>query len=175
MICCPLVYREGNVNIKLLDADYHRNGSGGDGFYVARFQTTGEPDTAGRTFIAVLFSDGKCTLCNGYGHIPATLEGPLCPKCHGVGATYGGGKTAVLDLDEAAKGDIYMFPEIDKNLGQVEGTGGNSWRGADYYGKTLFRLVAAFDAEQHKRMSRRLEAQQKQASIERMPATRVDS
>ena len=147
------------MNIKLLDADYHRNGSGGDGFYVARFQTTGEPDTAGRTFIAVLFSDGKCTLCNGYGHIPATLEGPLCPKCHGVGATYGGGKTAVLDLDEAAKGNIYMFPKYDEDLGEVPGTGGNAMRGADYYGKVLWPLVKAFDDEQHERVHKRLKRQ----------------
>lgn len=34
---------------------------------------------------------------------------------------------AVLDLDEAAKGNIYMHPHHDK-----DGTGGNAWRGDNY-------------------------------------------
>jgi hypothetical protein len=38
---------------------------------------------------------------------------------------------AVLDVDEAVRGNVYMHP-VQKDGQRVDGTGGNAWRGDHY-------------------------------------------
>ena len=77
--------------VRVLEADYHRNGSVAEGFYVGIIE-----DEDGTRKLVIDFDQ------KGY--------------------------IAVLDLDEAANGNIYMHRDGDR-----EGTGGNAWRGDHYY------------------------------------------
>lgn len=75
----------------VLAADHHRNGVGGDSFYVGIVRT--EVDGRMRRMLIVDFGAiGQCPI-------------------------------AVLDLDEADRGNIYMYPP------EGESGGGNAWRG----------------------------------------------
>lgn len=103
------------MGAKVLATDYHRNGVGGEGFRVSIVQD----DEYGRMLV-VDFS---------YAH--GTDEG----------AKYG--YTAVLNLDEAARGNIYMFPEID-----IPNSGGNAWRG-DRMGDQYRPLITKFSDERY--------------------------
>lgn len=127
--------------IELLGADYHRNGIGGAGFYVALFTTSMEP---GRTFLATMFVDYICSRCGGTGIGAPVSAGVECPKCNGTGEVTPTHveTTAVLDVAEAAKGNIYMHPEYD-DKGQLKAEGDNAWRGADYYSAELLPLIRA--------------------------------
>jgi hypothetical protein len=80
------------------DADYHRNGGSGTGFYVGIFEYDG------RRMLGITFDDDERAV-------------------------------AVLDLDEAARGNIYMHPSPGK-----QNTGGNAWRG-DHF----MHIRAAFE------------------------------
>lgn len=78
-------------SVEILEADYHRNGVSGEGFYVGILK---EGDTR------------KLVIC---------FDAPET--------------TAVLDLDKAASGNIYMYPPAGR---EQEGLGGNAWRGDLY-------------------------------------------
>lgn len=92
--------------------DYHRNGIGGAGFVVAIIQDHEE----GARFLVTDFShDYKRGGENGVEY----------------------GYTAVVDLDKAHTGNIYMYHD-------KEGFGGNAWRGdrlGDKYRPEIQRLV----------------------------------
>lgn len=47
---------------------------------------------------------------------------------------------AVLDIDLAAAGNIYMHP-----VAEVPGSGGNAWRGADHYGHLYAEMEKIVD------------------------------
>ncbi len=83
-----------STDFKVLATDFHRNGSGGEGFFVALIQDEGLK----RRFLVVDF-------CYDY-------EYPVY------------GYTAVLDIDQAHAGNIFMHPHET-----VPGSGGNAWRG----------------------------------------------
>lgn len=89
--------------MKVIAADYHRNGIAGAGFFVGIVQDA-SADTAERRMLIIQFEED-----------PAL--------------------TAVIDLDEAAQGNIYMFPRVFRDeSGQLQRdaqTGNNAWRGAD--------------------------------------------
>ena len=82
------------AEIEIEHVAYHRNGVGGEGFMVAIAQ---HPEY-GRMLVVDFGYDAKTWTDDNWGHV------------------------AVLNLDRAADGNIYMFP---KN-GQP---GGNAWRG----------------------------------------------
>jgi hypothetical protein len=130
------------MTIELLGADYHRNGIGGAGFYVALFKTPEEPN---RTFIAVMFVDRICARCGGTGIGAPASAGVECPTCKGTGEVWPTHveTTAVLDVAQAVGGNIYMHPEYAADGGLVA-LGGNAWRGADYYGPELLPLIRAW-------------------------------
>jgi hypothetical protein len=100
---------------RILAADYHRNGIGGAGFYVAIVETTDDEGT--RRFLCVDFSGEP---------------DPDYPESHDPG------RFAVLRVDQVAAGNIGMFPLTHPDSGQlIEGTGGAAYRGADYWGNDL--------------------------------------
>lgn len=82
--------------IKIIGQDYHRNGTGGNGFHVAIIE---DPEH-GRMLVVDFAIKAQGWKDAGYGDI------------------------AVLNLDMASEGNVYMFPEN----GQA---GGNAWRGPD--------------------------------------------
>jgi hypothetical protein len=129
------------MSVELLGADYHRNGVGGAGFYVALFKTPDEPN---RTFIAIMFVDRICPGCKGLGKVARWTDEVTCNKCNGTGEVWPKHveTTAVLDVAQAVGGNIYMHPEFDADGGLVA-LGGNAWRGADYYGPELLPLIKA--------------------------------
>jgi hypothetical protein len=131
------------MTVELLGADYHRNGIGGAGFYTALFTSTEEP---GRTFLATMFVDYICPKCKGDGqaHIAVDAEVGVCSNCDGTGEIMPTHVecTAVLDVAEAAKGNIYMHEEYNAE-GTLVYEGGNAWRGADYYSAELLPLIRA--------------------------------
>jgi hypothetical protein len=90
---------------KVLAADYHRNGSSGEGFIVALVHDFGLK----RRFLVVDF-------CYDY-------EYPVY------------GYTAVLDIDQAHAGNIFMFPNK-----AVPGSGDNAWRG-DFLGDRYRKAI----------------------------------
>ena len=45
------------MRIKTQEVAYHRNGIGGDGFYVVRFTTSGDSETRGRPMLGILFDE----------------------------------------------------------------------------------------------------------------------
>jgi hypothetical protein len=95
---------------RIITADYHRNGVGGAGFYVAIVETT----------------DHKA---------PATSGRYLCVDFTGEGEDSDPGRFAVLRMDKLCDGNIGMHPITDPDHDVViEGTGGNAWRGADRWG-----------------------------------------
>jgi DnaJ-class molecular chaperone len=139
------------MTIELLGADYHRNGIGGAGFYTALFTSTEEP---GRTFFATMFVDYICPKCKGDGfrHYELLSEKTdVCSKCNGTGEVTPKyvATTAVLDVQEAAKGNIYMHEEYDSE-GTLVSEGDNAWRGADYYSAELLPLIRASIEQSHK-------------------------
>lgn len=80
--------------ITVEQADHHRNGTGGNGFYVGiiREAKPGHPET--RKLVIYFPQIGDCAI-------------------------------AVLDLAQAAEGNIYMYPHAEQ-------PGGNAWRGGEY-------------------------------------------
>ena len=44
------------MNINIISHSYHRNGVGGEGFHSVTFTTSGDRDSAGKTFTAVVTS-----------------------------------------------------------------------------------------------------------------------
>lgn len=79
--------------------DYHRNGVGGMGYYVAIVTDTTEDGGPGRMLV-IDFTGAQDADYREYGY------------------------TAVLNLDEAANGNVYMHPQDGK-----PDTGNNAWRG----------------------------------------------
>jgi hypothetical protein len=92
------------TNYTLLEADYHRNGVGGAGFYVALFHD---------------HNDDRRKLLTWFPTDDAE-HGPIGRQ----------DRVAVIDVDEAATGNIYMHPRNRHK-------GGNAWRGADSYSDLL--------------------------------------
>lgn len=100
---------------EILVADYHRNGVGGAGFYVAIVNTINEEGT--RQYLCVDFIG------------------------HPEDDSFDTGRFAVLEMSELCKGNIGMHP-IDHPEGfQIEGQGGNAWRGADHWGTDLHERI----------------------------------
>lgn len=98
---------------RILAADYHRNGIGGAGFYVAIVETTDEDGTD--RFLCVDFS--------------GDADNP---------DDYDPGRFAVLRVSDVAAGNIGMYPLTHPESGQIiEGTGNAAYRGADRWGNTL--------------------------------------
>lgn len=132
--------------IELLGADYHRNGVGGAGFYTALFIDPAE--NPGHTFLATMFVDYICSRCGGTGEYQGKkIDGShhKCEYCAGTGEvtpTYVE-HTAVLDVNMAASGNIYMNGEYNEQ-GCLISAGGNAWRGADYYSAELLPLIKAW-------------------------------
>lgn len=100
-------------SIEVTDVAYHRNGVGGEGFMVAIAQ---HPEY-GRMLVVDFGYDAKTHSDDNWGHV------------------------AVLNLDQAADGNIYMHPNNDQ-------PGGNAWR-EDVVGAGEIRplLKAKYDAE----------------------------
>lgn len=111
--------------IKVLESDYHRNGVGGEGFYVSIVD-----DPAFGRMLVIDFS---------YEHRPRKPKQAY--KEWKAEEEYNPpyGFTAVLNLDEAATGNIYMFG----NEGHL---GGNAWRG-DRLGDTYRPLIKEFNED----------------------------
>ena len=95
----------GKKQPKVEQVDYHRNGIGGAGFAVA---IVDDPEV-GRALVIDFNVDDNDEEHGDYGY------------------------TAVLNLDEAHKGNIYMFPD-------EEHAGNNAWRG-DVVGDRLRPLI----------------------------------
>lgn len=143
------------MSVELISAAYHRNGVGGAGFYVALF--TDKENNPDRTFIATMFVDSICPACKGSGEViykagsQRSKTPETCIKCKGTGEVTPKevDTTAVLDVNEAAKGNIFMHETYDAKGDYIEGTGDNAWRGADYYSGELLPLVKAAVAEDY--------------------------
>lgn len=90
--------------LRVIEADYHRNGIAGEPFY-----------------IGIIEDEGRRMLIT---YFPPPDPAPRwhCPRI------------AVVDLDLAATGNIYMHPEGDRD-------GGNAWRG-DHYQPHADAIVA---------------------------------
>ena len=152
------------MSVELLGADYHRNGVGGAGFYTALF--TDNEHNPGHTFLATMFVDYICPRCGGSGEFH-TFDGNVntCRDCEGTGEIVPKyvENTAVLDVNMAAKGNIYMHPEFDDS-GQLKAEGDNAWRGADYYSAELLPLIRAYLEQSRKNTDLHfaLEAQKKE-------------
>lgn len=95
----------------VLQADYHRNGVSGEGFYVG----------------IVADDEGDKLLI----HFPEYDKGGELARFQS--------RIAVLDLAQAAEGNIYMHPVGDQ-------PGGNAWRG-DHY---VHHAEAVRDAVEHR-------------------------
>jgi hypothetical protein len=94
------------MSTKILEADHHRNGVSGVGFTVALFTDSENP---GQTFLGISFeSDDE--------GMPVDQRNIGC--------------VAVVDVNKAAAGNIYMYPENGQ-------PGDNAWRGNDYYHETM--------------------------------------
>lgn len=97
---------------QILVADYHRNGVGGAGFYVA-----------------IVKSDGEQYLCIDFAGDKENRD-------------FDPGRFAVLRLDLLRSGNIGMHSIVDPDSGAViEGQGGNAWRGADHWGCDLRKPI----------------------------------
>ncbi|MGH9248076.1 MAG: hypothetical protein ACRD0W_00935 [Acidimicrobiales bacterium] len=107
-------------------AAFHRNGISGNGFNVAII-TTGD-----NRFLVIDF-------------VGAWDESEPAPSEHK-------GYTAVLDLDQAARGNIFMHPRVDDRGNPVEGTGDNAWRGDVLGDQFREDIRAAINAEHEIRM-----------------------
>lgn len=116
------------VEPKVLATDYHRNGVGGAGFRVSIVQ-----DPENGRMVVIDFS-------YAYG----TEDGEEMEQPYGY--------TAVLNLDEAAKGNIYMHPEDG-----VPKSGGNAWRG-DRLGDEYRPLIQRAADEAYERLVARIKA-----------------
>lgn len=109
------------MDFEIITADYHRNGSGGEGFYTGVFVTNDEPA--------------------GPKHFLMTVFPP-------EGATSAGRDTllwndrwervSVLRLEDIASHNIFMFPKPDIGSGYK---GGAALRGADHYQRVAKALV----------------------------------
>lgn len=93
-------------SVTVLEADYHRNGVGGEGFYVGVIQDHEQ----GRMLLTYFPEEG------------ARWQSRI----------------AVVNLDTAATGNIYMHPHGDHE-------GGNAWRG-DHYQEAAEMVRAAVEA-----------------------------
>lgn len=60
---------------------------------------------------------------------------------------------AVLDLDMAADGNIYMSPQVDPNLDEIPGTGGNAWRGDQMSGQWRPRMQRAVEEQSDEQLN----------------------
>jgi hypothetical protein len=98
---------------KVLAADFHRNGVGGEPFFVA---IVDDPEN-GRMLVVDFGTDAEDWNDNNWGHV------------------------AVLDLDKATEGNIYMFPTDGQ-------PGGNAWRG-DRLGSMYRPLIKAAWKKRH--------------------------
>jgi hypothetical protein len=87
-------------------ASHHRNGVAGESFNVAIIR-----DEEGRRMLAIDFSV--------YGEDDDDTD---------YGTTFNAA-FAVVDLDMAMAGNIYMHDKYDDDANPVPGTGGNAWRG----------------------------------------------
>lgn len=99
--------------IKIEAVDFHRNGVGGEGFMVA----IAEHPEYGRMLVVDFGYDAETWNDDNWGHV------------------------AVLNLDQATAGNIYMHPANGQ-------PGGNAWRG-DVVGAGEIRplMKAKYDAE----------------------------
>jgi hypothetical protein len=105
----------------VVSADYHRNGVGGAGFYVALVDSTEGKETD--RYLVTTFpeyqEDGE--------------EMAYSEKC------------SVVRVDQLAAGNIGMFPVTDPTTGEVQGgTGCAAYRGADYWGLPLLPVIKAW-------------------------------
>lgn len=108
----------GEQRHNIVVADYHRNGIGGAGFYVAIVDTTEDGET--NRYLCVDFS----------GHEDDD-PGQFDP-----------GRFAVLRMDQLCRGNIGMHPITHPESGElIEGTGGAAYRGADYWGMSLRKPI----------------------------------
>lgn len=105
-----------NANFEVEHVDWHRNGVSGQGFYVGIVNDAEE----GRMLVIDFGSDDS--------------EANQHRTC-----------VAVLNLDKAAAGNIYMHPREN-----VKDSGGNAWRG-DQMGD---RYIPAIRAKQDERWNR---------------------
>ena len=123
----------------ILVADYHRNGIGGAGFYVAIVETT-EPGEPVQRYLCVDFSGD-----------------PSDPD------NYDPGRFAVLRVDQVAAGNVGMHPITHPESGQViEGTGGAAYRGADSWGNALRGEIRAWVRRSADLVIARMRAQREQ-------------
>jgi hypothetical protein len=113
---------------KILEADHHRNGVMGEGFYVGIIK-----DNDGSRKLVVFFPE----YADADGETLAAHQA----------------RVAVLDLDLAATGNIYMHPT-------EEHAGDNAWRG-DRYGNAARDLIAEV-RHRHDLMLERLREQGEQ-------------
>lgn len=108
---------------RILTADYHRNGVGGAGFYVAIVQTSDSADSEAGRYLVTWFPE--------YDEPSGAIDYAKQSRM------------AVVNLTMAHKGNIGMHPITDPNGVLQEGTGGNAWRGSDRWGHAgeLYRLI----------------------------------
>jgi hypothetical protein len=103
--------KDTESRIHLVAVDHHRNGVGGMGFFTALFTDDEQP---GRTFLGIAFPywDEQAQEYREWN-----------------------GQVAVLDVEQAAAGNIFMWGQKDEQGNEQPGD--NAWRGADYYGQTM--------------------------------------
>ena len=100
---------------KVIEADHHRNGVAGEGFYVGIIsEGRGSARTRKLVICFPEYDDDDCETLAAWQT-----------------------RVAVLDLDMAAEGNIYMHPTKRHE-------GGNAWRG-DHYGDAARAIMAAHE------------------------------
>lgn len=117
---------------KILTADYHRNGVGSAGFYVAIVETTDTGADSNR-FLVTWFPEYSSEEDESIDFSAQT-------------------QMSVVNLDLARDGNIGMHPITDPGGIVQEGTGGNAWRGSDNWshdGDLYRRIYEWVETGQH--------------------------
>ena len=120
----------------VVETDFHRNGICGEGFRVSIV----EDGEHGRMLVVDFNPDFERGKVENYDQ------------------TYG--YTAVLNLDKAAEGNIYMFPDNRR-----PGTGNNAWRG-DVLGDVYRPLIRAMADAKYEAQSARWKSELEQRKAE---------
>lgn len=122
--------RDGEQH-RIVTAAFHRNGSGGNGFYVAIVESRGISAEEDGRFLCFDFT-GDTAIEQGH-----TVE-DIAERGIDPNGNYDSGNFGVLRMDDFFKSNLGMHMLHDPVTGVgIEGTGGNAWRGADEWGHYL--------------------------------------
>lgn len=120
---------EQDTQVTIEAVDFHRNGVMGYPFIVA----------------IVHNADGRMLVIDFGGSDEGEEVDPTADTC-----------IAVLNLDEAAKGNIFMRPQMSEDGSEVPGTGYNAHRGDELSGAFRPAIAAALKAKVDREMARYL-------------------